>query len=94
MSSFICEKCGTIDNSACNNNYWMRKIIGRKYSPALLLCTSCTAKENGKPEIWHNQFPKRHWSECGTKEELIKECKNKNGNVVNAIEYFKNLKGE
>lgn len=22
MSTFICEKCGNVDNSATNNNYW------------------------------------------------------------------------
>lgn len=22
MSIFICEKCGKLDNTACNNNYW------------------------------------------------------------------------
>lgn len=29
MSTFICEKCGKLDNSACNNNYW--HAIGNKY---------------------------------------------------------------
>ena len=28
MSCFICEKCGLIDNTDCNNNYWLA--IGRK----------------------------------------------------------------
>lgn len=23
MSIFICEKCGKLDNAACNNNYWI-----------------------------------------------------------------------
>ena len=26
MSTFICEKCGCIDNSALNNNYWHAKM--------------------------------------------------------------------
>ena len=25
MSIFICEKCGCLDNTACNNNYWHAK---------------------------------------------------------------------
>ena len=29
MSIFICEKCGKIDNTACNNNYW--HAAGNKY---------------------------------------------------------------
>lgn len=28
MSSFICEKCGCIDNTACDNNYWI--VIGNR----------------------------------------------------------------
>lgn len=29
MSIFICEKCGKLDNTACNNNYW--HAVGNKY---------------------------------------------------------------
>lgn len=30
VSTFICEKCGRVDNSACSNNYWHAR--GVKYS--------------------------------------------------------------
>lgn len=29
MSTFICEKCGKLDNTACSNNYW--HAVGNKY---------------------------------------------------------------
>lgn len=29
MGMFICEKCGKIDNTSCNNNYWHAS--GNKY---------------------------------------------------------------
>lgn len=29
MGIFICEKCGKLDNTACNNNYWHAS--GNKY---------------------------------------------------------------
>lgn len=29
MGTFICEKCGKIDNTACSNNYW--HAIGNKH---------------------------------------------------------------
>ena len=97
MSTFICEKCGCIDNSACKNNYWIVKaklnIFSEEYYNTHLVCTSCAPKEKEFGE-WNNKFRKRHWSECGTKEKLIAMCKENNGNLVNAIEYFKKYEGE
>lgn len=86
MSTFICSKCGCIDNSALDGNYWLRHFEKNKNKSeelAPVLCSEC----NGK--LWHNKFDKKHWSTYGTKEELIAESKKKQGNYDNAVEYFK-----
>lgn len=98
MSTYICEKCGCIDNTACGGNYWAVKgkmdYYKDEYANKHVLCVECTPREyydgsiNEETGKWHNQFKKRHWSDCGTKEELIEECKKSRGNFVNAIEYF------
>jgi hypothetical protein len=100
MSTYICEKCGCIDNTACGDNYWgfigKRNYYKDEYANNHILCVECTPSEfkdgsiNTEVGKWHNQFPKEHWSKYGTKEELIAECMKGQGNVVNAIEYFKN----
>ena len=99
MSTYICYKCGCIDNSACGGNYWSvrskQNCYKEEYANTHELCVECTPKEyddgsvNEEHGEWHNKFPKRHWSEYGSKEKVIEECKKNNGNLVNAIEYFK-----
>lgn len=44
---------------------------------------------NEKAGKWHNHFPKKHWTEIATKEEIIAICKKGQGSYVNAMEYFK-----
>lgn len=100
MSTYICTKCGCIDNTACGGNYWMVKSklasFKDEYANNNVLCVECTPTEYSDGSIntekgkWHNKFPKRHWSEFGSKEEVIDHCIEGNGNVVNAVEYFKN----
>jgi len=109
MSTYICEKCGCIDNTACGGNYWavsysiskfkkdgtaIKKCFKDEYANTHVLCVECTPAEYSDGSIkreagkWHNMFLKKHWSEYGTKEKLIADCKRNNGSVVNAIEYF------
>ncbi len=88
MSTFICSQCGCVDNSSKGGNYWTRyrgssEHGDREIEP--LICCVCNGKE------WHDSFPKEHWSEYGTKEQLITEAKKKQGNYDNAVEYFANL---
>lgn len=104
MSTYICEKCGCIDNTACGGNYWSMKgkqnYFKDEYANTHALCVECTPTEyedgskNRSAGQWHNHFTKKHWSEYGTKEKLIEDCKKNQGNVVNAIEYFEKLETE
>ena len=100
MSTYICEKCGCIDNTACGGNYWRVKgkmnLFKDEYSNTHVLCVECTPKEfkdgskNTEAGKWHNKFPKKHWSELG-KDYILSAANAMNGNYVNAEEYFKNL---
>jgi len=102
MPTYICEECGCIDNSSSAGNYWAVECKLNLYKKddanKKLLCVVCTPTEfsdgsrNDKAGKWHNYFPRKHWSEYGTKEELIKKCKQGQGNMVNAIEYFSKLR--
>jgi hypothetical protein len=95
VSTYICEKCGCIDNTALgfywtknSKSMWPEEVVGKA------LCCECGPthyKDGGLTEFgtWHNRFRKKHWSECGTKEEIIKESQKDIGNVVNAEEYFR-----
>lgn len=78
MPCFICTKCGCMENTAVSK-YWKRRSEGRE-----LVCSACD-EEIGK---WHGRFPKKHWSEYGTKEQLIAWDEEGKGNCVNAKEYF------
>jgi hypothetical protein len=103
MPSYICTKCGCIDNTACGGNYW--NVIGKlnlfkdEYSNNNVLCTECAPSifsdnsKNREAGKWHNRFPKKHWSTYGTKEELLKEFEeDPNNSLINVNEYFKNYK--
>jgi hypothetical protein len=98
MSTYICEKCGCIDNTACGGNYWgvmsKRAYFKDDYANKHVLCVECTPSEYCDGSIseeagkWHNKFPKRHWSAFGTKDEVIAHCLENQGNIVNAVDYF------
>lgn len=59
MSTYICEKCGCIDNTACGGNYWLASMnksrIKRGEEPEIYykedegntkyLCVECSPKE-------------------------------------------------
>lgn len=101
MSTYICEKCGCIDNTACGGNYYV--VVGKMnsykdtYANEHLLCVECTPQEykdgsiNQEKGKWHNIFPKTHWSQIGSPDKLINECLKAQGNYVNAVEYFRNF---
>jgi len=100
MSLYICEKCGCIDNTACGGNYWAvlakSNFFKDQYANEHFLCLECTPKEFASGQIytdagkWHNRFPKRHWSEYGTQEELIAKAIKNELVYVNAVEFFQN----
>jgi len=101
MSSYICEKCGCIDNSASEgSNYWNVKCkinsFDDDYFNKHLACSECVPPKyadggNSHGGVWHNKFPKRYWTKIGSKESIIAMAKKGQGNYVNAIEYFKTL---
>lgn len=100
MSSFICENCGCIDNTAMNNSYHSRNL--NLYNDVRILCQVCSPKvyKDGTPVEedswcgnvgeWHNKFERTHWSEIG-KDEILRIYNLKNGSYINAIEYFKGI---
>jgi len=97
MPSYICEKCGYIENSACGGNYWAVKgklnLFKDKYANTHLLCSQCTPKEYKDGSIKKDDgihIERRHWSEIG-KERILKSCEADIGNFTNAKEYFEKL---
>lgn len=103
MSTYICTRCGCIDNTSCGGNYWNVKLnlnsFKEDFDNKNFLCAECTPSKyksgsTSKGGKWHHRFKKEHWSSIGTKEEVIEICKKNNGNLINAIEFFKQLKGE
>ena len=97
MSTYICTKCGCIDNSACGGNYSIinmsEPFFADDFANKNLLCVECTpsvyidGSVNARAGKWHNRFPKRHWSALG-KEFILSECHKDIGNYVNAVEFF------
>jgi len=79
MSTFICEKCGSVENTA-TSNYWVQQL-----DDEMFLCSECD------PDIrkWHNKFEKNHWSYYGTQKELLQKENENIGNFINAARYFK-----
>ena len=75
MSSYICEKCGSIENTALGG-YW-KNLRGKKP----VMCSECNFGN------WHGEFPKEHWSKYGVKQLLEWEKRN-DGSMINATEYF------
>lgn len=103
MSTYICEKCGCIDNTACGGNYWLVKskmnFFKDEYSNTHCLCVVCTPTEfhdgskNEQAGKWHNMFPRKHWSDLG-KEHILRLANKQTGNYVNAEDFFKNLESK
>ena len=75
MSTFICTKCGSIENTA-TSDYWY--YVMEKKQP---ICSYCS---EGK---WHNRFERIHWSKVGINKLLEMQSRNQ-GDVINAKEYL------
>ena len=97
MSTFICEKCGCIDNTSLGGTY--NNVLGQlglyldPYANKTILCIECTPKfyydgsinhDSGK---WHNRFEKMHWSLYG-RDVLMELYHRKHGDMVNALDFF------
>lgn len=78
MSVYICEKCGTIDNTALGG-YW-----NNVRNNELKMCCECNTGS------WHDEFPKEHWTKYGV-EKLLKLEAQKDGSMINATEYLKSI---
>lgn len=78
MSVYICEKCGCIENTALSN-YWSNLCNNEP-----LTCSECSTG------TWHNNFPKKHWTEYGVKKLLKLEAK-QDGSMINATKYLKSV---
>lgn len=102
MSTFICEKCGCIDNTTCGGNYYLvefmkvstDKFFKDNYYNTHHVCVECIPSEyedgskNSKAGKWHDRFPKEHWSVYGSKEDILAICNENKGKFINAFEYF------
>jgi hypothetical protein len=78
MSTFVCEKCGCVDNSACGGTYhtkncdwWPEEYRGKA------LCCVCASPKFKDGSIntgagkWHNKFPRlteEEWKNQAEKE--------------------------
>lgn len=78
MSTFLCTRCGAIENTA-TSNYYYHKLEGQP-----VICSKC---ETGK---WHDRFPRKHWSTYSI-DELLKLQKKEQGDVINARQHLRNI---
>lgn len=78
MPSFICERCGAIENTA-TSNYWLQLLNNETK-----LCSKC---DTG---IWHDKFPRQHWSIYSVSE-LLELQKQDKGDVINARNHLRNI---
>jgi len=79
-------------------NYWQvvckHNHYKEEYYNTHIVCSECCPTHYKSGEVnkdggkWEKHFPKEHWSKRGTKEEFIKICEEKQGNFINAKEYF------
>lgn len=78
MGVYICEKCGSIENTAVGG-YW-----GNCFKNEPKQCSECNF---GK---WHGTFPKKHWTDYGIMK-LLELEKRKDGSMINATEFLKSI---
>lgn len=78
MSTFLCTKCGAIENTALTD-YWIDVL--EKKQP---LCSKCATG------VWHGKFRRTHWSEVGISEILSKQ-KEDVGDFINGREHLRNI---
>lgn len=75
MSTFICTRCGAIENTAMSD-YWLYAIKGKPP-----ICSKCS---NGK---WHGKFERMHRSSIGV-EALLEGQEQGKGDFINAKEHL------
>lgn len=78
MSTFLCTKCGAIENTA-TSKYWYDTMEGRPP-----ICSKCST---GK---WHDMFPRTHWSKVGI-DKLLKAQKRNQGDYINARNHLRDI---
>lgn len=78
MSTFLCARCGAIENTA-TSDYWIDVMEGNK-----LICSKC------KTGVWHNRFERKHWSEYGIAE-VLRAQKLNQGDCINAKEHLRDI---
>lgn len=78
MPTFLCERCGAIENTA-TSDYWLYKLDNKP-----VLCSKCST---GK---WHDRFPRQHWSSVGI-DELLRAQKRNQGDFINARSHLRDI---
>lgn len=78
MSTFICTRCGAIENTA-TSDYWLDVSEGKPP-----ICSKC---ETGQ---WHNKFPREHWSKLGVGE-VLRLQKLGQGDLINARNHLRDI---
>lgn len=78
MSTFICTRCGAIENTA-TSDYWYDTMENRQP-----VCSKCSS---GK---WHNMFPREHWSTVGISKILELQKRNQ-GDFINGRNHLRNI---
>jgi len=88
MSTYICERCGAIENTACCDHYydvlWRRHEGTLKSDETEYLCSKCTTGQ------WHGRFPREHWSKIGISEVLRLQKLNQ-GDFINGRNHLRNI---
>jgi hypothetical protein len=67
MPLFVCNDCGTVDNTALTN-YWPDVGGAEEGGPLPPCCSGCSPdrvlrRGAGTTGGWHGMFPRRHWRE-------------------------------
>lgn len=78
MSTFLCARCGAIENTA-TSDYWIDTMEGKEP-----ICSQC------KTGTWHNRFKRVHWSEYGIGE-ILRAQKLNQGDCINAREHLRDI---
>ena len=81
MPTFVCEKCGCVDNSACGGTYWTRNmpnLYPDTYKGELLCCVWApqfyrSGERNRDAGVWHNRFPRKTQAEWDDENKSKKE---------------------
>lgn len=78
MGIYICEKCGSIENTA-TGGYWRNSI---NHEPKQ--CSECNFG------TWHGKFPKKYWRDYGV-DKLLELEKRNDGQMINATKFLKSI---